>query len=140
MSAVTLDGSVWIAAADASDVFHSKSRELLLALVTRGHDVSIPAFAVTEVACALARRLRVPAAGRQLAKRGFAALKARELPMDAAFLTRSTVSGTDHFLRGADALYAAAAEMEGGALVSWDGEHQKRAGALSPAAWLVANP
>ena len=140
MSAVTLDASVWIAAADASDVFHVKSRELLLALVTRGDDVSIPAFAVTEVACALARRLRDPVVGRQLATRGFAALKAKERPMDAAFLARSTLSGTNHFLRGADALYAAAAEMEGGALVSWDGEHQKRTGALSPADWLAANP
>jgi len=60
--------------------------------------------------------------------------------MDAPFIARSTVTGTDRFLRGADALYAAAAELEGSTLISWDDEHQKREGALSPAAWLAANP
>jgi len=140
MSAVTLDASVWIAAADATDVCHAQSRELFLKLVVRGVQVSIPAFAVTEVACALARRMRDAPAARQLTVRGLAALKAKELPMDAPFIARSTVRGTDRFLRGADALYAAAAELAGSTLISWDGEHQKRAGALSPAAWLAANP
>ena len=140
MSAVTLDASVWIAAADATDVCHSQSRELLLKLVVRGVAVSIPAFAVTEVACALARRMRDAPAARQLTVRGLAALKAKELPMDAPFIARSTVLGTDRFLRGADALYAATAELAGSTLISWDGEHQKRAGALSPADWLAANP
>lgn len=140
MKAVTLDASVWIAAADAEDNFHVPSRELFLKLLHRGIEVSIPAFAVTEVACALARRLRDAVAGRHLTIRGFAALKAKELPMDAPFIARSTITGTDCFLRGADALYAAAAEVAGSTLISWDGEHQKRAGALSPAAWLAANP
>jgi predicted nucleic acid-binding protein len=37
-------------------------------------------------------------------------------------------------------LYAATAEIAGGVLVSWDKEHLKRAAALTPGDWLIANP
>jgi predicted nucleic acid-binding protein len=140
MKPMVLDASVVIAAAEPEDAFHAESRSLLEIVITRGVPVLLPAFGLTEIACALARRLRDPVMARNLAIRGLAAIRAVELPVDAAFLAHATLSGTRDFLRGADALYAAAAEMTGGVLVSWDGEHRSRAGALSPTEWMAANP
>ena len=48
--------------------------------------------------------------------------------------------GTRQVLRGADALYAATALLTGTQLISWDNELVRRAGALTPTAWLDANP
>jgi predicted nucleic acid-binding protein len=140
MKPVILDASVFIAAAEPTDAFHAESRALLVKLVSAGVPVAVPAFGLTEIACALSRRLRDPVAARQLAIQGLTVVRAVELPLDAAFLAHATLSGTRDFLRGADALYAAAAEIAGGVLVSWDGEHRSRAGALSPAEWLAKNP
>jgi len=139
MKPVVLDASVVLAATEVADVFHAESRRFLEFLVTRGVPVRVPAFGLTEIACALARRLRDPVKARSLAIRGLAAVRAVEVPVDAAFLAHATLIGTRDFLRGADALYAAAAEVSGGVLVSWDGEHRSRAKALSPTEWMVAN-
>jgi predicted nucleic acid-binding protein len=139
MKPVVLDASVFIAAAETSDCFHQESRQLLAALVSRSVSVSVPAFALTEIACALARRLRDPVAGRTLAMSGLAAVRATEIPMDASFLANATLSGTRGFLRGSDALYSAAAEVSGSILISWDGEHRSRPGASSPTEWLAEN-
>lgn len=140
MKPVVLDASVLVAAADLADAFHAASRSFLLELVGRDVEVVVPAFAVTEIACALARRLRDPVNARRLAIGGLSAVGAREMPMDAAFLAHATLGGTRDFLRGADALYAAAAGLAGGVLVSWDGEHRERAGAVTPVEWIAENP
>ena len=60
--------------------------------------------------------------------------------VDARLIGQSVLLGTDSFLRGADALYAAAAQLAEATLVSWDDELIQRAGAFTPAAWLAANP
>jgi len=140
MNAVVLDASVLIAAAEPADCFHSESRTLLTQLVTRRVPITVPAFAVVEIACALARRLGDPVAARTLAIGGLSALRATELPMDSTFLAHATLSGTRQRLRGGDALYAAAAELSGNILISWDSEHRSRSAAMSPAEWLAANP
>lgn len=139
MNLVVLDACVLVAAADPKDVTHSASRDFLEVLVRRGVSVRLPEIAVTEIACALARRLRDPVAARRLAVGGLAALRAVEVPMDSEFLAQATLIGTRHFLRGADALYAATAEFTGGCLISWDGELQSRTQAQSPSEWMAAN-
>jgi len=55
-------------------------------------------------------------------------------------LAKALAVGTTKFVRGADALYSATAEIVGCDLVSWDKEHLHRAGAVTPDAWLLANP
>jgi len=139
MNLVVLDASILVAAADPTDVTHAASRDFLETLVRRGVLVRLPEFAVTEIACALARRLRDPVAARRVAIGGLAAVRAVEVPMDAGFLAQATLIGTRHFLRGADALYATAAEITGGCLISWDGELRSRAEAQSPTEWMAAN-
>jgi predicted nucleic acid-binding protein len=140
MNSVVLDASVLISAAEPADCFHRQSRTLLTELVKRGVGIHVPAFAVVEISCALARRLGDPVTARTLAIGGLSATRANELPLDSTFLAHATLSGTKQFLRGADSLYATAAELSGSILISWDGEHRKSSGALSPDEWLAQNP
>ena len=140
MNGVTVDASVWLAAADTTDVFSGQSRAFLAAAVQHGAQLTIPAFAVAEVACALARKHRNAAVARQLTSAMLTPGSVAHVPVDARLLGISVRLGTGAFLRGADALYAATAHLTGGALVSWDNELIQRTGALTPTAWLVANP
>jgi predicted nucleic acid-binding protein len=48
--------------------------------------------------------------------------------------------GCNAYLRGADALYAAAARMTGTPLVTWDRELLDRGGGITPLDWLSRNP
>jgi predicted nucleic acid-binding protein len=137
---LTIDASVWIAAADATDKFHQPSRGLLRKVVADGIAVIQPAFGRTEVACALARRLRDGAQGQQLTHSLMNRMVTSEIAMDVAFLTATENIGTSLFLRGADALYAAVAQQSQGPLISWDNEHLQRAGGITPTDWLAANP
>jgi predicted nucleic acid-binding protein len=137
---LTIDASVWIAAADATDRFHQPSRELLRKVVADGIAVIQPAFGRTEVSCALARRLRDGAQGQQLTHSLLNRMVTSEIAMDAAFLNSTESIGTSLFLRGADALYAAAAQQSQSPLISWDNEHLQRAGGITPTDWLAANP
>jgi predicted nucleic acid-binding protein len=140
MGAVAVDASVWIAAQDRTDPCRAPSRLFFRHAVSAGVVIHVPAFARIEVACALARKLRNAGRGQRLASLVLAAANAREHPINAALLAKALPLGTTMFLRGADALYAAVAEIAGCGLVSWDKEHMERAGALTPDAWMVANP
>jgi hypothetical protein len=95
---LTIDASVWIAAADATDKFHQASRDLLRVVVTHGIAVIQPTFGRTEVACALARRLRDGAQGQQLTHSLMNRMVTSEIAMDAAFLSATESIGTSLFL------------------------------------------
>jgi predicted nucleic acid-binding protein len=140
MSKVVVDASVWVAAQDPADPFCTRSRAFFSHTVAAGIVVHVPAFALVEVACALARKLRNPVSAGHLAKRLFHTTGAREYPVSGPLLDKALSIGTTKFLRGADALYSAAAELAACELVSWDHEHLQRAGALTPDNWLLANP
>jgi predicted nucleic acid-binding protein len=140
MTDATVDASVWIAAADPADVFHEESRRFLAATRVEGVRLVIPTFAMVEVACALSRRRRDPHAGQRLMEGLLLLAIVVQVPTDPTLLSTALQRGTEMFLRGADALYAAAAEITGSTLVSWDQELVQRAGALTPTDWLNANP
>ncbi|MFN8636965.1 MAG: type II toxin-antitoxin system VapC family toxin [Chloroflexota bacterium] len=140
MTDVTVDASIWIAAADEGDAFFQESDAFLHAVAVEGVRIFIPSFAVVEVACALSRKARDPASGRRLTENLLIATGPVQIPVDAELLEEALRLGTRQFLRGADALYAATAQVTGSTLVSWDRELIERAGALSPSGWLDANP
>ena len=140
MSAVVVDASVWIAAQDAADPFCVACRLFFNRVLTAGVLIHVPAFARVEVACALARKLRNPLQAERLCKLVFQTAGAKDHPLSPGLLAKAVSLGTTKFLRGADALYAATAEINRCDLVSLDKEHVKRAGALTPEAWLSANP
>lgn len=140
MSSVAVDASVWIAAHDVRDPCCAQSRSFFAHAVATGTLIHVPAFARVELACALSRKLRSAAKAQRLVSLALAAVGAREHPVNAALLARAVSVGTSKFLRGADALYCATADLEGCDLVSWDEEHLARAGAVTPPDWLVAHP
>lgn len=137
---LTLDANIWTAAYDPRDAFHAHSTAFLGAVTRRRLPLYGPAFVVVEVACALARRAQSPAAG----KDALQTLRAHPLlifqPLDEHLLAVAAHLGTQQLLRGADALYAATAAICAAQLISWDDELIRRAGAVTPADWLAANP
>jgi predicted nucleic acid-binding protein len=136
----TVDANVWSASFDTTDVFHARSVAFLRVATSWGVRLSGPAFVLVEVACVVARRFRDPAAGTRAATEIIARGLVQVVPLNEALLTLATRLGTQQFLRGADALYAASAQLTGDVLVSWDNELIRRAGGRSPTDWLSANP
>jgi predicted nucleic acid-binding protein len=137
---LTVDAGVWVAAADQRDTFHQESRSLLAAGMVEDIQIIVPAFAAVEVACALARKLQSAARGRQIASDVLSSSPVHEIPVDGSLLTAALQVGTSAPLRGADALYAATAQLAGAQLISWDNELVGRAGAITPTDWLNATP
>lgn len=137
MTALVVDASVWVAAADTTDRFSPASRAFLDALVRRRTPVALPAMTRLEVACALARRLRDAERGRQLAERLLQSPLIADEALDGPLLAEALRQGTEVFLRAGDALYATVATRGGGELVSWDDELIRRANAITPEAWLA---
>ena len=140
MPDLTVDASVWIAAAEQRDAFHEESRSFLAAVAVEGLRIVVPAFAVVEVACALPRKVSGTARGRELANDILSSANIDQRPVDETLLSAAHQVGTSTFLRGADALYAATAQLTGAQLVSWDNELVRRASAMTPTAWLDSNP
>jgi predicted nucleic acid-binding protein len=137
VTALVIDASVWVAAADATDPFCAASRQFLEAVAARGLPVALPALARLEVACALARRLRDAPAARHIADGMVRSPLVSEHALDAALIDSAVAAGTDAFLRAADAVYLALARNLGAAVVTWDGELIRRADATTPEAWLA---
>lgn len=137
---LTLDANIWVAAYDPRDHFHAESAAFLLEAARRALPLNGPAFVLVEAGCALARRARSVAAGQAALER----LRLHPLlslqPLDGALLAAAARLGVQQLLRGADALYAATAEISGAQLVSWDEELIRRAGAISPTDWLAETP
>jgi predicted nucleic acid-binding protein len=136
---ITIDASVWIGFLDCNDPFNEPSESLLRYVQAANAPHFSPAFAALEVACALARRRREAQAGSTAAHllRHNSRLR---LVDTAQLLPIAETLGCRAFLRGADALYAATAELTATPLVSWDRELIERAGALTPEQWLAGRP
>jgi predicted nucleic acid-binding protein len=127
-----------VSAVHAADRFYAESLLFLSAASLEHARIIVPAFADTEVACAIARRSRNGASGLRLGAEILHTYNAIRVPIDANLIEVATRIGTSAFLRGADALYAATAQITGSQLISWDDELIQRAGAISPTTWLDA--
>ena len=136
---LTLDANIWVAAFDPLDRFHARSAEFLRAVARKGLDLHGPAFVTLEVACALARRAGDSAVGTVVDERLRAHPALTLHPLDDQFLKTARELGVQLLLRGADALYAATAKLLEAPLITWDDELMRRAGSLTPDAWLAAN-
>lgn len=136
---LTVDANVWIAATDRGDAFSEASRMFLAGAAQQGLSIYLPSFAWIEIACALARRRQDAGVGRRLADAILNAPHVIRVQLDPMLVEQALVLGTRHFLRGADALYAATAALHGAQLVSWDEELIRRAGATTPTDWLATN-
>ncbi len=136
---LTLDANIWVAAFDPKDRFHESSVVFLRTVAQRNLRLHGPAFVTLEVACALARRARDSAVGTLAHTR----LRSHPMlllhPMNDLCLSTAQEIGAAHLLRGADALYAATAQLVNAPLITWDEELIQRIGAATPAQWLTDN-
>ena len=136
---LALDANLWVAAFDPADVFHDDSVAVFAEAARRALPLAGPSLVVLESICALARRVKDPDLARQAGARmaGHPALHLE--PMSDELLAEAVRLGVEHRLRGADALYLAAATRLGCPLLSWDEKLIDRGGALSPRDWLIMN-
>lgn len=137
MTALVIDASVWVSAADPTDGLSVPSRAFLSQVAARELPIVLPEFAKLEVACALARRFRSAEHGRSLTNEMLESPRMATYSVDRTSLRRAVQLGTGSFLRAGDALYAALAQRVEGQLVSWDRELIERAGALTPDDWML---
>jgi predicted nucleic acid-binding protein len=135
VTALVVDASVWVSAADAADKLSAPSRTFLRTVMRQRDPIALPAIARLEVACALSRRLRDARQGRDLADRLLLSPLITEIDLGSLLGTALTV-GTESFLRAGDAFYAAVATDEDRLIISWDEELLRRANAVTPSAWL----
>jgi predicted nucleic acid-binding protein len=136
---LTVDASVWVAAADRSDRFCAMSRQFLAAVAQQNLRLYLPSFAWLEIACALARRRQDAANGQRLADMVMTSPHIVRVRLDGPLMERALHTGPHALLRGADALYAATAALYSAQLISWDDELMRRAGAVTPSDWLAAD-
>ncbi|MQA91775.1 MAG: PIN domain-containing protein [Gemmatimonas sp.] len=139
MTALVIDASVWVSAADATDHLSGPSRDFLAVVTAQALPLALPDFAALEVACALARRLRDGERGRALADQMARSPMLTIHSSNPSLLRQAIETGTRDLLRAGDSLYAAFAEQVGGTLVSWDRELIERSGAVTPPEWLDRN-
>ena len=132
---LTVDASVWVAAADRRDTFYAESRAFLQEVARQRLQIILPAFARVEIACALARRNANPVAGRILADALLEAGYIVEVPLDGPLLAHAIRRGTRTLLRAADSLYVVTAARYGTRLIAWDMELNRRADGITPRDW-----
>jgi len=94
-----------------------------------------PSLAIVETACAMARRQQDGAKGLAVARSLQAIPVLRWVDVDMTLIDEALTCGTRGLLRGADAIYAAAAASTGTTLVTWDNELIERAGGVTPSDW-----
>ena len=136
---VTVDANIWIAAFDPHDRFHEESTHFLTIVAKRHLPVVGPAFVVVECACAVARRTGNVGIAAEIQQRLYAYPHLILLPINERFLTAATALGIQHMVRGADALYVAAAHLSQTQLISWDDELCRRASAVTAKVWLAGS-
>ncbi|UCG23378.1 MAG: type II toxin-antitoxin system VapC family toxin [Chloroflexota bacterium] len=127
MTAV-VDASVFVSALYPQDAFHQPSREWLGRQLSDGVLLVAPIIALPEVGGAIARRTANPDLGRQAVLRLQRLPYFRLVPVDDRLGLQAVELAVDLRLRGADAVYVAAALQLQIPLVTWDGEHRERAG------------
>jgi predicted nucleic acid-binding protein len=139
VSRAVVDASVWVAAVHKASNHRPDSYACLVRLRELKWQVIVPTIARVEIACALARRWRSPARARRMTTTLLQASAATECPLTPAAVERAQLLGTERFIAGTDAVYAAEAASAGMPLISWDSALIQRAGAMSPTTWLQAN-
>lgn len=127
---VVVDASVVVSRLVPHDAHHEASRSWLARHVAAGGLVIAPALLLPEVAGAVARRTGEP----RLARRAVAAVLRlpvlRLLPVDDVLARAAAGVAGRLRVRGADALYIAAAATLRLPLVTWDLEQRDRAAPL----------
>lgn len=119
---VVIDASVWAAFFLTADSTHGASYNWIDKHTSAGGMLVAPSILLTEVAAAIARRLRQPQMALHAASTISNLNLMRIIPMEAALMQEATGMAANLRLRGADAIYVATAKQLGIPLLTWDHE------------------
>ena len=139
---LTVDANVWIGALDAHDPASAACRACLMKAAEASARLYSPLLLPVEVAATIGRKTRDARQGRLAAQwvRGF--VGHLWLPLTEELAAASERLAATLFLRGADAVYVAAAHQSGALLLTYDREVIERSAnavcAMTPDAWLKA--
>jgi predicted nucleic acid-binding protein len=138
---LTIDASVFVAAARPQETHYSTSRQFLQQARSQDATVFCPTLVLPECAAAIVR----PTGDRALAEElvsliaGFPQL--RLVSLDSLLAQQAVQVATHHRLRGADAVYVAVANAANATLITWDDEMLDRGagvvGTRTPLQWMV---
>jgi len=141
MRLLTIDSSVFVSAARASEIGHAESTAFLVWVRNKRTRLFLPTLVMAEVAAALSRTGSDPGLAQQYA------LAVGQLPntvmvaLDEGLARQSAAIGAQHRLRGADAVYLASAALFAAELITLDREQLERGAAivqtLTPADFLA---
>ena len=136
---LVVDANVWLAASNPAEPAHHDAVAFMLAAVDESF--ACPTLLLIEVAGAAARRSRDANEGALLAAKVASDPRIVWEPITSSLMSVGTRLASSLFLRGADACYAAVAELHSVPLITLDVELEKRANdrihAMSPGAWVA---
>ena len=127
-----VDASVWVSRFLRTVIYHTPSNTWLSRELTAGHTLAGPTLLLAEIAGVIRRETGDATLAEQIATSIELHPQVRLPPLSPAMARRAARLAAAQSLRGADAVYAAAASWLRIPLVSWDGQHLKRAGAVEP--------
>jgi len=136
----TLDASVIVSLARASEETHAASFEFLREVRRRDEKIFCPTMMLAECAATVARQTDQPA----LARRMFSLIEALPnltlVDLDTALARRAAEIVGEQRLKAADAIYVAVAEANDAVLITWYDEVIEHGNetvmAITPTAWL----
>jgi predicted nucleic acid-binding protein len=137
---LTVDASVFVAAARVEEIHYSASRQFLLQARARDATLLCPALVLPECAAAIARPTGDSALAEELIDliEGFPGMQL--VPLEVHLARQAVHAATNHRLRGADSVYVAVADTFDATLITWDAEMLERGlGAVetvTPSHWL----
>lgn len=127
---ILVDASVWASILMSTDSNHAVSLAWWQRFTGHGGAIYAPSLLLVEVAAALARQTRQPAMAQRAVTYLQQTSQVQYIDMDSALVLDAADLAARLFIRGADAVYVAAAQQKAFPLVIWDNEQLARATVL----------
>ena len=126
----TIDASVYLNSFNQHEPGSIDSQAFLAQVHQQALPVFAPTLLLVELAAAVARTLQTPADGLQLAQALQGLPGITWVSLDQALALQVSRVGSQHRLRGADAVYATVAQRHNTILVTLDQQHLQRLASL----------
>jgi len=137
---LTIDASVFVAAARTVEIHYSTSREFLREVRTQKADLFCPILLLPECAAAITRSTTDASLAEALISLIESFPRLQLVPLDLSLGHMAVDAAMAHRVRGADSIYISVAQMGVAELVTWDEEMLKRGSEAvttsTPTQWL----
>ncbi len=139
----TIDASVFVSATREEEENFAISREFVRRFESRSLEKFCPTLILAECAAAIARASNDQKAAQELVALVENMVGLHLVALDAPLVQRAAQIAIEHRLRGADAVYAAVAQLFDATLITWDNEMLERGAkvvhVMTPTQWLGQN-